>query len=253
MDDIDPALFYTGLVAELYGPLRSSTFAPEPYARFVETFGEPALELGCGDGDPLLELRRRGLEVEGLDASPDMLDRCRRRAADAGIDVTLHEVRIEEMDLGRTYRSIFLAGATYNLLPDDDTAARGLARIRHHLAPGGAALVPLFVPPPIGPDELGVAREHRPGDGGTMRCTAVSATRDEAARLQRTVLRYELERHGTTEILDREWLLHWHSQEGFAALAVSAGLVVTALLDDAGGPAAPDADHFAALLQVAPT
>ena len=61
---MDPASFYTGLVADLYGPLRSVVQDPEPYVRFIELSGEPALELGCGDGDPLLELRSRGIDVE---------------------------------------------------------------------------------------------------------------------------------------------------------------------------------------------
>src|SRR4051794_30119765 len=118
---MEPSLFYTGLVAELYAPLRSTTSDAAPYAHFIAACGEPALELGCGDGDPLLELRAEGLDVEGLDASSDMLERCRTRAADRGLDVVLHQQPMETMDLPGRYRSIFLAGATFNLLVDDDT------------------------------------------------------------------------------------------------------------------------------------
>jgi hypothetical protein len=62
---IDPAQFYTGIVAELYTPLRSATPDPDIYARFIGVVGEPALELGCGDGDPMIELRRRGSTWKG--------------------------------------------------------------------------------------------------------------------------------------------------------------------------------------------
>lgn len=58
-DPLESSGFYTGIVAELYRHLRAETFDAEPYARFVERSGEPALELGCGDGDPLLDLRAR--------------------------------------------------------------------------------------------------------------------------------------------------------------------------------------------------
>ena len=109
MAGIDPSLFYTGLVAELYAPLRSVTPDPEPYARFIARWGEPALELGCGDGDPLLELRARGLDVDGLDSSPDMLARCRRAAATRGVDVVLQQQSMQTMELGRRYRSIYIA------------------------------------------------------------------------------------------------------------------------------------------------
>ena len=77
---MDPADFYTGLVVELYSPLKSGHEDPERYARFVLDSGEPALELGCGDGDPLLALRALDLDVEGVASSTDMLARCRGRA-----------------------------------------------------------------------------------------------------------------------------------------------------------------------------
>ena len=41
---MDPAQFYTGIVAELYAPLRSATPDPDIYAGFIGAVGEPALE-----------------------------------------------------------------------------------------------------------------------------------------------------------------------------------------------------------------
>ena len=197
MDASDPALFYTGLVAELYAPLRSSASPdPEPYIRFVTKSGQPALELGCGDGEPLLDLRARGLDVEGLDSSPDMLARCRAAAAARGLSVTLHESPMEAMELVRRYRSIYLAGPTFNLIVDDDTAWRALARIRAHLEPDGSALIPLFIPEPLPASAIGVPRTHVTDDGRTMRVTVLSEDRDEGNRLQTLVLRYELEVDG---------------------------------------------------------
>ena len=117
-----PADFYTGIVAELYGPLKSVAQDPEPCAAFVQEAGLPGSELGCGDGDPLLYLRRRGLDVEGVDSSADMLQRCRRRARKQGVDVVVYHQRMEALDLPRRYRAIFLAGPTFNLLPDGSIA-----------------------------------------------------------------------------------------------------------------------------------
>ena len=229
MDAVDPALFYTGLVAQLYAPLRSSGPAdPEPYARFIAASGQPALELGCGDGDPLLDLRARGLDVEGLDSSSDMLQRCGAAAAERGLAVTLHEMPMVSMELRRRYRSIYLAGATFNLIVDDDTAWQALARIRAHLEPEGSALIPLFVPRPMPVGVIGVPRSHMTDDGATMRVTVVSEDRDEEARLLTTVLRYELEADGRLVSEERPWLLHWHTQEGFRQLVGDAGLLVGA-------------------------
>ncbi len=247
----DPSLFYTGLVAELYGPLRSAQPDPEPYARFIAASGEPALELGCGEGDPLLELRRRGLDVEGLDSSPDMLERCRRAAAEQQIDVVVHEQSMEAIELPRRYRSIYLAGPTFNLLPDDDAAGRALRSIRKHLDEGGSALIPLFVPTPTAPEDIGRAREATASDGSLLRVTAVAEERNEAARRQETLLRYERVTDGKVTTLDRTWVLHWHTQSGFRELVASAGLTTVAVLDARGAPATEEASVFVFLLHVA--
>lgn len=245
MDSVDPALFYTGLVAQLYAPLRSSGPPdPEPYARFIAASGQPALELGCGDGDPLLDLRARGLDVEGLDSSSDMLQRCGAAAAERGLAVTLHEMPMESMELRRRYRSIYLAGATFNLIVDDDTAWQALARIRAHLEPEGSALIPLFVPRPLPVGAIGVPRSHVTDDGATMRVTVVSEDRDEEARRLTTVLRYELEADGHLDSEERPWLLHWHTQEGFRQLVGDAGLLVGGVLAADGSPAGTDDEQF---------
>jgi len=224
---VDPSQFYTGLVAQLYGPLRSSVPQPEPYIRFVERQGEPALELGCGGGDPILALRRRGLDVDGVDSSADMLAICRADAEAQGLTVELYEQSMERLDLPRRYRSIYLAGPTFNLLADDETARAALERIGAHLLPGGAALVPLFIPAPTPEKDFGVAREFVTDDGRVQRVSAVSETRDETLRLQTTVLRYESTRDGETTVVERPWQLHWHTEDGFAALAETAGLTIT--------------------------
>lgn len=252
MEPVAPANFYTGLVAELYSSLRSVDPDPDPYARFIARTGGPALELGCGDGDPLLELRRRGLDVEGLDSSPDMLERCRARALDRGLDVVLHESSIETMQLGRRYRSMYLAGPTFNLITDDETAQRALARIRLHLEPTGAALIPLFVPDAVRPDQLGHSTEHRTETGTVHRCTTVSARRDDVERVQSVLLRYERVDGDDVSILDREWALHWYTQAGFRTLLGAAGLQVRAVLGTDASPADSGAAQVVFIVEPAP-
>jgi hypothetical protein len=249
MDEVDPADFYTGIVVDVYGPLRGSVPEPRTYARFISRWGEPALELGCGDGDPLLALRAEGLDVSGLDSSADMLAKLRRTAAERGIDVTVHHATIEEMDLGTTFRSIFLAGPTFNLIVDDLTASAALARIRDHLDPAGAALVPLFIPAPVPERDLGSTREQVDDRGRTLRVTATSSERDEERRLQTTVLRYEIIDGDDHHVVERPWVLHWHTLPGFRELAADVGLEVAAVYASDGSPAADDATEFAVVLR----
>lgn len=246
---MDPADFYTGIVADLYGPLKSFRETADEYVDFIESRGQPALELGCGDGEPLLELRRRGLDVEGIDSSADMLGRLRRRAAAAGLVVVVHHQKMEELDLGRRYRSIFLAGATFTLLPDDQAALKTLRAIRAHLASGGSALVPLLIPGPTPIDQLGQAREAA-GPGGTvLRVSVQSEEIDERTRTRQSLLRYERVAAGESTVAERVWTLHWHTPDGFRELAAAAGLATTAIVDGDGRPASADATEFTVTLR----
>ena len=192
----------------------------------------------------MLALRQRGLDVEGVDSSADMLERCRQRAAALGLEVTLHHVPMQDLSLPRRYRSIYLAGPTFNLLADDDTAQQALRAIREHLTADGRALIPLWIPEPTEPGDLGVSREAVADDGALLRYTPVSEKRDEATRTRTTNTLYERITASGTERVRRDWILHWYSQDLFRTLCTRAGLRITAIVDDDGHAAEPAATDF---------
>lgn len=226
----DAADFYTGFVADAYAALKGETFDAGRYAAFVREHGEPALEVGCGDGHPILTLLAQGLHVDGVDSSPDMIERARGAAQERGLGVELFVSRMEDMNLGRRYRSIYLAGPTFELLPDDDAALRALHAFRRHLAPGGTVMVPLWIPGATPASALGVAREARDDSGALLRYTALSEEMDVQERTRRTQVRYErMPREGRSESIDRDWIIHWQTPETIRSLAARAGLALRAL------------------------
>lgn len=235
-DALDPAAFYTGIVADAYAALKSTSFDADRYERFVREHGEPALEIGCGDGHPLLDLRAAGLDVAGLDSSADMLERCRENARRRGLTVDLYCKPMQEMSLGRTFSSIYLAGPTFNLLPDDEAGRRALRAISAHLEPDGVALVPLWVPPPTPAADLGRTREQVDEMGVTLRYTALSETYDERSRNRTTSVRYErVSPSGDTETTEREWLIHWWTPAAFTSLCSEADVQLLSLEVGDGG------------------
>src|SRR4029450_11223347 len=52
---------------------RAFTEDIELYLQFVESAGDPVLELGCGTGRILRQIARPGYSVTGVDSSPEML------------------------------------------------------------------------------------------------------------------------------------------------------------------------------------
>ena len=248
--NLAPANFYTGLVAKMYRHLRSEEFDPEPYARFVRRYGEPALELGCGDGDPLLDLVAMGLDVQGLDSSADMLDRCRAFATERNLAVKLHLATFEAMNLDKKYRSMYFAGATFCLLGDDAVALDALKQIAAHLEPEGAALVPLWIPDPPTNDNSGETRTITQADGSVMTLTTLHTHHDPTLRTQTTRLRYELSLGERHESVERDWIIHWFNQQTFRDLVESAGLRVKVFVGPDGRTARGDETLFTAILQL---
>lgn len=166
--------------------LTSETFDVGRHAAFVEEHGEPGLEVGCGDGHPILDLLAKGLDLDGVESSPDMIERARSAAWARGLKVDLHVARREDMGLGRRYRCIYLAGPTFELLPDDVTARRALEAFRRHLAPGGTIMILLWIPSPTPACALGLTREATDEARTLLRLTPLSEEFDAIARTRRT-------------------------------------------------------------------
>ncbi len=249
-----PSLFYTGLAADLYDPLASQRARADDYIPFLERCGTPALELACGSGRPLLELVERGYDVEGLDASQDMLDLCRAGADDLGLEVTLHLGEMQSFDLQRRYRSIFVASESFTLLTTDEDAANAIERIHSHLEPGGSALITLEIPDPETlRASLGQFREVTEDDGTRLRVAVVElATSADGWTLSRR-LRYErIPTSGEPEVLERVWQTRSWPKAEIKRMVRSAGFERVSLLAPTGSRARPSGEFFSVLAQRAP-
>jgi len=207
----EPSQFYRGLVADLYEPLVSEHARADDYVPFLEKSGTPALELACGSGLPILDLVERGYEVEGLDASQDMLDRCRAAAQARGLQITLHRGEMQAFELPRRYRSIFLAGASFTLLTSDADAQRALSCIHDQLEAGGSALIPLEVPDvALVRRMLGRVREVTNAAGDRLRVSMIAFEEQADGRTHSHRLRYErILPSGESEVVERDWRKRW--------------------------------------------
>jgi SAM-dependent methyltransferase len=123
----------------------------------AETGGRRVLELGVGTGRLALPLLQRGLEVTGVDASPEMLERLRAKPGAAGVRCVLADMaELEGADLGGPVSVAFAAFNTFFNLTTRDAQARCLRGLAAHLAPGGVVAIEAFVPPEPGtaPDSV---------------------------------------------------------------------------------------------------
>ena len=136
--------WHYGIVATWWDEFNRDGPEIDFFRRFVEE-GQPALDAGCGTGRLLVPFLRAGLDVDGCDVSPDMLERCRVRAEAEGVEATLYAQALHELDLPRRYRTIVVCGA-FGLGSTRADDREALRRIHDHLEPGGRLLLDNEVP-----------------------------------------------------------------------------------------------------------
>lgn len=219
---------YSGIVAAAYDHF----FGAEPYwdqafyERRLRANGGRALEVACGTGRLLLPLARDGHDVEGLDASRDMLDRLRAKARAMNLAPRLHEAPMQEFDLRDRYRTVFVPATSFGILVEPGEIRAALACFLRALETGGEVLLPVSE---AGADDEPIADWHErrnvpvPEYGARVVIHERTGYEDEG-RIQRWSLRYTVERPGQPqEVFFREHRVRHYRPDEFRTLLESAG------------------------------
>jgi SAM-dependent methyltransferase len=131
---------YRGLMAEAWDVLRgdSSSWPDRPfYLDVIRRSGQPVLDVGCGTGRLLLDYATMGIDIDGVDNSPEMLALCRRKAQAKGLTVTVLAQDVTRLALPRRYRTILVPSSSLQLVIEPAAVAQAMAGLFDHLHPGG--------------------------------------------------------------------------------------------------------------------
>lgn len=130
--------------------------------------GGPVLDLGCGTGRVALHLARRGHEVVGLDADAALVAACNERAAGLPAHAKAGDAR--NFELQQSFALAIAPMQLVQLLGDAAERKACLARVAHHLRPGGRAALALA--------ENVLAGTNRSADGTPTEPVAVPDSRE---------------------------------------------------------------------------
>lgn len=233
---------YRGLIAQAWDLLRGDTSGWEDrsfYRGIIRASGQPVLDVGCGTGRLLLDYMADRIDIDGVDVSPEMLEICRLKAQERGLDPRLYQQHMQALDLPRRYRTIMVPSSSFQLITDPDEADEAMKRFWHHLEPNGTLVMPFMIPWDGSARESNVvldwkliAEQVRPGDGLLIRRWA-RATYDTAQQLEHTEDRYEVIREGRvieTEHHSRSPATRWYTPTQAIKLYEDAGFTTIKIL-----------------------
>jgi SAM-dependent methyltransferase len=134
---------------DLYDAIAPADAAMESfYSDEARRRGGRVLELACGSGRLTIPLARACSQVVGGDASPAMLARARRHAAEAGLD-NVDFVPLDMRDFsieGDRFSAIVLAANSILHLHTNEDLVGLFSSVARHLEPHGTFLFDAFVP-----------------------------------------------------------------------------------------------------------
>jgi len=211
----DPGLFGRQWAATYDGPGN-----PDP-ALAVEFLaglaaGGPVLELAIGSGRVALPLAERGIAVEGIEASPEMVALLRAKPGGDAIPVVIGDMA----DVGVTgpYPLAYLVFNTlFNLtgMGRQEACFRNVARV---LAPGGAFVIEAFVPDPADFD-----RDERQVQVRSVTENSVTVRLHQYDRAGQTFVRQTITfTNGDVQL--KPFAMHYRWPEQIDELAAAVGL-----------------------------
>jgi ubiquinone/menaquinone biosynthesis C-methylase UbiE len=247
---VSEGLEYAGLKARSWDVLRGDTsdWADRAfYLDLIEERGQPVLDVGCGTGRLLLDFLAIGIDIDGVELSPDMVAILRAKADAAGLEVDdrVTVAAMESMALPRRYRLILVPSSSFQLLTDPTAAAAAMRRLHDHLEPNGTLAMPwidISQDYPGGADDRRTTETTEP-DGSILRlmyhgwfdaATGLEHTDERFVRLiDGTVVEDErIVRSPATRQYDRESIRGLHEAAGFDEVEWLSGFT--------RGPAMPD-------------
>jgi SAM-dependent methyltransferase len=144
-----PDNLFSGWVARGYDAASADMYAPEVLGPTVDFLAElagdgRALELAIGTGRVGLALTARGVDVHGIELSPDMVEQLRAKPGGDAVPVTIGDMAATRLD--RTFPLVYLVYNTISNLLTQEEQVACFENAAAHLEPGGCFVIECGVP-----------------------------------------------------------------------------------------------------------
>jgi SAM-dependent methyltransferase len=193
----------------------------------IRSCGGRALEVGCGSGRLLVPLRKRGLSVEGVESSGELIHLCENRLKGAGLETKIHGMEIEEVRFDEEFHLLYVPLGSFQMIKGWDESQKALEHFFQALAPGGKLIIPLYLPIPRrfdASDKWVIFKDMKNKTAKTRFVEREKNHHDPLEQLIESNQRFEVWLGmDIVEFKERTLYLRWYSHHEFTQMLISAG------------------------------
>ncbi len=173
------------------------------YMKYISKKAEPILEPMCGSGRFLIPILEKNFDIDGVDASSDMIDACKSKMSIKGLSTNLYKQFLDELDLPRQYGLVFIPEGSLGLIIEEALLLNSLKKIYKHMVSGGRFLTELETPY-AKPKEIGkvTATFRERSDGSKIVLSRFCDSYNENKKVSTSINKYELFKNG--ELIETE-------------------------------------------------
>ncbi len=219
-------IHYSGSVAKWYDFLLTDQREDIEFLKtLINTNDGPVLDIGCGTGRLMLPLARQGVEIDGLDASNDMLKICREKFNKEGLKTTLYTKKFQSFDTEKKYKTIYCAG-NIQFIDSFFQTLMALQNIHSSLQKDGKLIIIMsFVMPVCEPSDRGIWKVGKTFQDDSYKVIYYhNCEIDEFEQLVITRNRYEIFENDTKiETIKNESVMRWYGRYEFLLMLEKSG------------------------------
>ncbi|MEN7548836.1 class I SAM-dependent methyltransferase [Rapidithrix thailandica] len=143
------------------------------YLNEIHTHKQPVLEPMCGSGRFLLPLMEKNVDIDGTDASSEMLESCELKGRAKALQPKLYLQKLQELELPRRYGLIFIPSGSFGLILNRQEALISLKNLFDQLLENGQLIIEIETPASasVGPSTM---TKEIQGDNAKIRLTSTS-------------------------------------------------------------------------------
>lgn len=180
------------------------------------------LEAGVGTGRVMIPFLQKGLAIEGVDLSKEMLAQCESNMAKADVTGILYQEDLTKLNLNKQYEAIMMPTGSFCLLPRE-IIKEVLASFYEHLKESGQLLIDIELPMWFKTDEVSIANYDLSEDEGLLFTSTAKEMNWQEQKVS-YIHRYELVKKGIVKETElSNFTLYWYGIKEFEAILLKTG------------------------------